>query len=670
MNTVATNPTASPAVTFPLDPLQSVPGTVDVEYRRRTVEGILESYHSNYDVLSEAVQNAVDAVEDAKLAGLGAPFLIEVTVNLTENTISVLDSGIGMTPEQVTSAFAPHVTFKKHSPVKGKRDKRNMYRGYKGVGMTYLAYGTDDITIHSKQQGEKATQARMQYGRAWATGQRTDPALMVQDESSSPLDQHARGTYIKIQFSQSTRPRSLSKVASTIAMWRTILRTKTAIGQVLMGRKPLVAFKVKLNVEEGGKTKSCDVEPEFLYPHELKRTPPFRFLDLMEYHAQYPEQVTPPPEKLRQDGLYLVWDADRIGKELTTEQQASYAEQLSVYSPYLYAFVPYQGSVWGELNQISTGVTIRNYLYPGLMLAVNRQRLADISEINATRYETFSRNVFVIVHFDNAKPDQGRKTIEVDAEEFAQKAADRVVQYLAKQRALLRPSGESPTPEQRQVEKDHEDWVFNVRTHAKTDPLHIPPAVFVSTPLTEQDVVGLFHQLCTLGVFPGIRIYATSQSHTYDCLVEFDCDRDREGLLYKGEHENPLGVSPYTLGTAKRFSTKHLTVEFKNNLDSLIEDVEGESPKTFGNIDICVCWSQVGDSFKGYQLTVIDEKKLDSRKYPGATHILTRDGDYHPVAVVMLKTVTDMIRAGRIPLNSGSAPAAVAVPPTPKKSGK
>ena len=88
-------------------------------------------------------------------------------------------------------------------------------------------------------------------------------------------------------------------------------------------------------------------------------------------------------------------------------------------------------------------------------------RSRDIFEIGASRFETFSRNVFVIVHFDNAKPDQGRKTLQIEALELAQKAADRVVQYLAKQRDLLRPPGESPTPEQRQVEKDHSDWIFN-----------------------------------------------------------------------------------------------------------------------------------------------------------------------------------------------------------------
>src|SRR5229473_2943174 len=102
-------------IQFPVDPLQRVSGGMDVEYRRRTVEGILESYHSNYDVLAEAVQNAVDAVEDAKLGELKAPYLIEVTVNLADNWIGILDTGVGMSPEEVTSAFAPHVSFKQSS---------------------------------------------------------------------------------------------------------------------------------------------------------------------------------------------------------------------------------------------------------------------------------------------------------------------------------------------------------------------------------------------------------------------------------------------------------------------------------------------------------------------------------------------------------------------------
>ena len=345
------------------------------------------------------------------------------------------------------------------------------------------------------------------------------------------------------------------------------------------------------------------------------------------------------------------WNTERIRKELTSEQQTQFDEELKTYAPHLYAFVPYQGSVWGELNEIVTGVRNRNYLYPGLMLAVNWQRLADIFEIGASRYETFSRNVFVIVHYDDAKPDQGRKTLEVEALELAQRAADRVVQYFARQRGLLRPPGESPTPEQRQVEKNHSDWEFNVRTHASHSPLHIPPASYISTPLTEQDVIGLFHQFSALGVFPGIKVYATSQSKTYDCLIEYDCAVDHSGLRYRGSDDNPLGVSPYTLGTQKKFSTKQLTLEFKNNLDSLISDVEGDSPKKFGDIDVCVCWSKVNDSFRGYELEPVTETNIDERQYPGITHLLRRDGDVHVVKVILLETVVAMIQAGKLDLS-------------------
>lgn len=92
-----------------------------MEFRRRTIQGILESYHSSYNVLAEAIQNAVDAVEDAFLEGMPGPYSVEVTVNLTENWIAVLDSGIGMSFQQVTSAFAPNVSYKSQVPLRRSR---------------------------------------------------------------------------------------------------------------------------------------------------------------------------------------------------------------------------------------------------------------------------------------------------------------------------------------------------------------------------------------------------------------------------------------------------------------------------------------------------------------------------------------------------------------------
>ena len=172
---------------------------------------------------------------------------------------------------------------------------------------------------------------------------------------------------------------------------------------------------------------------------------------------------------------------------------------------------------------------------------------------------------------------------------------------------------------------------------------------YVSTPLTEQDVVGLFHQMCAVGIFAGAKVYATSQSKTYDCLMEYDCPNKTAGLVYTDVEHDPLGVSPYTLGDGKYFSTRQLTVEFKNNLDGLIDDIDGDrSPKQFNNIDICVCWSKVGESFRGYELEPITGNNIDRRQFPGVTHLLNHNGNPKPISIVMLKTVTDMILAGSL----------------------
>ncbi len=141
------------------------------------------------------LQNSVDALEDAALLGLAGPFLIEVTVNLKENWISVLDTGIGMSLEDVVKVCAPHASLKPHPDLTKKRDKRNAYRGYKGVGLTFLAYGTGsryDFAVHSKNK-TGLTKGRMQYGRAWAESRRSGAPLLVEDPRASVLERVSAG---------------------------------------------------------------------------------------------------------------------------------------------------------------------------------------------------------------------------------------------------------------------------------------------------------------------------------------------------------------------------------------------------------------------------------------------------------------------------------------------
>ena len=344
------------------------------------------------------------------------------------------------------------------------------------------------------------------------------------------------------------------------------------------------------------------IEPTFLYPHSVERQPKYRFLNVPQYYAKHRERADIPVEYKRQDGVYFIWDTDRIREQLTDDQRQRFDDELKEHTPMLYAFLPYHSSIFAEMNKILTGSKKRRHLEPGLLIGLNRQRVADRFPMKPTRFETLSRNLFALIHFNDVRPDQGRKTFQDEILELAQTAADRALQYIAKQRDFMKPPGDSPTPEQREIERDHEDWIFNVKIHAQNKPIHFPPITYQSEPQAEQDVVGLFHQLTTLGLFPGIQIFATSQSQTYDCLVRFESSVDVPQMKFRSLNDNPLGLSSFILGDRDSFQTRFLTLEFKNNLDDLIDDLDGESRKDFRQIDICVCWGSVSESFKGYSL--------------------------------------------------------------------
>ena len=149
-----------------------------------------------------------------------------------------------------------------------------------------------------------------------------------------------------------------------------------------------------------------------------------------------------------------------------------------------------------------------------------------------------------------------------------------------------------------------------------------------------------------------MKVYATSAAHTYDCYLVFDHRGDLDPLRYKSVDENPLGLSTDVLGPDEdTFSTKSLTLEFKNNLEGLLEEIDNQTKKkVFRHIDICVCWSVLEDKHKWYELDPITEANLHERRYPGTTHVLRKDGESHVIQVIMLEDIAKKISAGQIVL--------------------
>ena len=631
-------------VKLPADPLINIGR--DYSIHQRTIRGILASYHSNFDVLAELIQNSVDAIEDSQAQELSLPHKIEVVIDLRDNFISVLDSGTGMSDLECVSAFAPHISYK----VDNKPNRINAYRGFKGVGLTFISYGTNNVAIHSKQEDKTLFKGKMIGARDWVDQKSTNTPEIVIDNESSPLDKSNRGTFVKVTLSSVTKPKQLSKIVSEAKAWELILRTKTAIGQIDPVNE-LATFTASLTVvNQNGAIETLDVEPKFLYPHNVKRPKgqsQYRFKDLKEHYEKYPDQP-PRTEDKRQDGIYFSWTTDEIIKNLSKDEKTTYETLLKKYNASLYCFLPYTRSLYKEIDEISTGRRDRQYTKPSMIISVNRQRLSDYFDFKPTRFESLAENMYVIVNYTGAEPDQGRKTLQDEDMEAAQRASNRALQYIARQRDFLRPPNDNPTADQIENERSHDDWKHNVIEHSKNNKLEISNLPSKSIPLTEQDVVSLFSQVCAMKYIPGIEIFSTSSSHTYDSLVRYSILKNDPSLLYNQEGKNALGVSQFIIGDSKKnqiFVTKYLTLEYKSVLDLLIEEFSlNGNVKDFRSIDILVCWNRVAESNIGYELTEITHDMIDERRYPGITHILTRLEDESKIGVIMLENVLQLIK--------------------------
>ena len=79
-----------------------------------------------------------------------------------------------------------------------------------------------------------------------------------------------------------------------------------------------------------------------------------------------------------------------------------------------------------------------------------------------------------------------------------------------------------------------------------------------------------------------------------------------------------------------------MILEFKNNLEGLIDNLENPA------------------SNRWYTLDAITEANLHERHYPGVTHVLRSDSETHIIQVVMLEEIVKQFSTGQIALGGGS----------------
>ena len=415
------------------DPLEASAG-VDpgllISAQRREISNILRSYTGYYDLFAELIQNALDAVEKR---GLDEDSKFQrsvwVDIDLQNHTVRVTDNGCAMDLDQLRQFLRPSFSFKSGA----------VTRGSKGVGATYLGYGFNHLEI-STRLGGKTYSGLIEGGRQWVddkTGTVARPKIVSCSTPSSIFSEVDQGTSIAVRLKgPNIRPKSLSwNQATTADQWMALIRVLTPIGGLYLNGSapPDVNIAVSVTDAAGVTTEASIERPEYLFPHTVIG----RSGNLDEFifeqnkrisQGNDPSKVLPKFKSL--NGLWGQWTNQELLREVKTtcpinlsldasEKALAKDAGLSVY-----VYMAFSTELWDALNDKTLKLRKgARTLHGGLQLSTRNMPQGMTLTIPMTNNIGFQNLAHIVVHFENAEPDLGRKGFQPEYVHLAEKVA-------------------------------------------------------------------------------------------------------------------------------------------------------------------------------------------------------------------------------------------------------
>ena len=609
----------------PLEFKSSKSSEAAVNALKREIKNILSSYVGWYDPFCELIQNALDAVElRAKEEG-NADYqpLIQIVINIKDNSLTVPDNGIGLNKDQFQQFLAPNFSFKSGET-----------RGHKGVGATYVAYGFNHMLIATRTLSFSAighiTNARKWLSDLSPSGNpKVAPAPTEQvDGSFKDID---RGVSITVRFDETTHPKQLDWIqASTAEAWWKILSIRTGLGAVFQNNSIKVLIRVidkdgiESIIEKQGIAyywvhNECNKKAKFSDIKAVER----KFFDKHGASFKHPDKIN------NLDMIYETWTSDELlsllGKNLDQDEKQIF----SAHKPTVSVEFGYTAKLWQRFNESLSVRGSYRVMNSGIQMAANNMPQGETIQVPLTRNIGRQNQVHFLFHFEDYTPDLGRKGFHRELSDFAKEISRKITEaQLSTVRARLK-ANTGVAPDLLREQKISE-WKAEMLSHEKSKPLTISSPHFflptqkisiTSAPTREQDVIALFNQLIAGGVIRGIRVMSTNERFTYDGLFKISFDLDGDKFIYSKD-ENPLGINAETAIALNGITSEPKILEYKYSLDGLVEDLD-TGDKNIKDISLSIVWS-TGDLYKerfGITSLLIPENR-DQRQYHGITHVL------------------------------------------------
>ena len=614
--------------------------------QKREIKNILKSYVGMYDSFSELIQNALDAVDKRSNEEGTESYQRKVwlEVNLNENSFTIIDNGVGFNEKEFKSFLAPNISFK----IAGDT------RGNKGVGSTYIAYGFEYLQFGTKRNGEEFF-GELKGGRQWIEDNDnvvTRPIVINSISNNSVFNNIDKGSLFKIKFGgEHTRPKDLSWFSATTAeQWKYLFLIKTPLGAIHNQEESTnkVYFNLKVIDKSGNATEVSNSPAEFIYPH-LKIKASVNLKDVLEDQKKLvdanKDAGSLPAKYYQSNGIYEFFTSEEL-KQLRKYDESD-KELLDNFQISAYGYFTYSTAVWDQLNdklaKLRKGYRV---LRGGLQLANNKMIQGELIAIPLTSNIGYQNQCFIIVHFKNADPDLGRKGFQPELKDLAEGIAVSIVNRFKKWKKLLKSDSGATPNIMRDIKLN--DWLREQEEFEKSHPLILKDEKFfqpvneisiVSEPQSEQDVIVLFNQLLAGGVIRGINLLSTSQSKQYDGIFKFSVKNPVENHIYDKE-KNPLGVDITNCGTT--FTTAPKILEYKFNLDALIQEFEADSKKPT-DISLAIAWEMGTEWKKNYEVTsFLDLEYHHQREFHGITHRLSSSTT--SFSVIILKELIEYLK--------------------------
>lgn len=237
----------------------------------RTIESVMPSCSSLWDLLTELLQNTVDGIFERKRK---QPSFTtgKIELNAPDGTVLVDDNGTGIPAGKYVDMILPGGSLKQGGTAYGR----------KGVGFTYFAHVAEKVEVETHCDDGSREHWQFSDGFAWSND-RANKSPIVATGLPPSLRQFANantGTAVKLTLAEGRYEvnRANTTVLDKFFEWANneklltfVLRTKTAVSQTfsLFGKAPPVGIDISVTLQgvDGMEPARLPLPAEFVRVH-------------------------------------------------------------------------------------------------------------------------------------------------------------------------------------------------------------------------------------------------------------------------------------------------------------------------------------------------------------------------------------------------------------------